>query len=314
MKVFAVDAGFAQVKAWTGDKFVIFPTAVAKAAAGADQGVFGEGTKKYTIGDNTLVVGEDALIAEVNSDYNMEVADLMLNVPVFVAKAADLAGIDLATVEVLALGLQIPHFTQNRARLLEIMNKYTVNGITYTHDEVLIIPQAIGVLQTYLHETPFKKDNEEGMILDCGGNTLHVLGYRGAKARHEGTTTYEKKGIAAAAMKVRVMIQEEVGLQYSIPKTMEVMRTNKIVLFRGKEIDLSDKIDNILNDHFAELIRAVQTDFQMIFDTKNKLILAGGGAALLKKHLPDYWQDMSEVLYEPEFANVRGYYYYAKGV
>jgi plasmid segregation protein ParM len=313
MNILAVDTGFAQTKVYTGGNQVIFPTAVARPSnldiVEVDDSKM---SKQYTISEKTLVVGHDALKSSVTQDYNLEVADLIDNVPYLVAAAAALAGVDLAMVDILALGLPIGDFVKNKARLLKIMGAYNVNGITYS-PRIIIVPQAVGVLQAYLRETAVKADDEEGVVLDCGGNTLHVLSYCGAEARREGSKQYLEKGVAVAAKTVSVLIKKKTGLELLLPEVMEIMRHGSLTL-RGDRIDLSNEISKILVDHFSELVREIQTDFRKIFDRKDKLVLAGGGASLLKEHLPEIWQPMITIVADPEFANARGYFYIARGV
>lgn len=211
MNILAVDTGFAQTKAYTGDKQVIFPTAVSRPSNLDLVDVPDKkASKQYTIGEKTLVVGLDALKVEVSQDFNLEVTDLIDNVPYLVAAAAALAGVDLATVDILALGLPIVDFVKNKVRLLEKMRFFNVNGIDYS-PRIVVVPQAVAALQAYHRETAVKDDDEEGAVLDCGGNTVHVLAYCGAEARREGSTQYDKKGVAEAARKVSVLIKKKTG-------------------------------------------------------------------------------------------------------
>lgn len=311
MNILAIDTGFAQTKVYTGNVQKIFPTAVARPATIFCKDIPSGGSRQYTINGKTLVVGYDALKSEVSQDYNLEVEDHIGIIPYLIAAAADIAGVDLAAVNVVVLGLPITDFVKNKSRLLDVMRNYTVNGVTYTF-QIQIEPQAIGALTAYAHESAVMAEDEEGVILDCGGNTLHVVGYRGDEAQRDGTKVYDKRGVAEAAKKVSVILQDRTGHQYSLPQTMEIMRKG-FVKHCGKRIELSAEISKILAEHFEELVRQIQTDFRESFDSKDKLILAGGGAKLLKEHLPDIWQDMIFVIAEPEYANVRGYYYAAKG-
>jgi hypothetical protein len=311
MNILAVDTGFARVKVYTGAKQAVFPSAVAQPPTIVCKDISSGGSTQYTIGGKTLVVGADALKPGVNQDYNLEVSDLIGIVPYLIAKAADVVGMNLAVVDVVVVGVPIEGFAVNKAKLINVLQNLTVNGVRYSL-KIVVIPQSVGALAAYIYETATILPEEEGVLIDVGGNTVHILSYRAGEAQKEGTQQLSKIGFAEAAKKVGVVLTEKTKKHYSLPQVMEIMRSGGLVKHCGERISFADEINSILAAHFAELVRSIMPAFADIIEKKDRIVLAGGGAAFIKEHLPPEWQPMVVVMHEPEFANVRGYYRQAK--
>jgi hypothetical protein len=308
METFAVDGGFSQTKWFTGTKQGKFASAVAAPAEANSE--FESSVKKYTIGKRTVVVGNDALKSGIKQDFSLEVSDLIEDIPFLVAKAADEAGIDLLYTDTLALGLPITDFQKNKVKLIEIMSDFVVNGVRYT-PAVKIIPQGVGAIIAYARESAVAKQDDEGILIDLGGCTAIVVSHTSYKATAEGTKQYDKDGIAAAAKILSPKLADKFKTQFTVVKIMEIMRTG-MVKYRGKDHDLREMIDEVLTEHVNLLIHQILTDYSRILDGKDHLLLAGGGAKLLQQYIPEEWASMIRVLEDPEWANVRGFFYDAK--
>jgi plasmid segregation protein ParM len=308
--IFSVDAGFAQTKWYTGSSQGKFASAIAKPDTIVTAGLGAE-TKKYTIGGETLVVGKAALTAGAIQDYDREISWLIDRVPFFVAHAATEAGIDFATIDTLALGLPISDFRKHRASLIERMTGFTVNGTQYS-PRIQVYAQGVGALFAYAREGSSVRQDDQGLLLDCGGNTAICVQHDGYQVSAEGTRQYSKMGISVAAEKLCARLRETMGIEYSLPEAMEIMRTRE-VKNRGKRINVSKEVDEAITPHIQGLIKTISNDYSARLIKMDHLLLAGGGASLIKQNLPSDLCEMAIVLEDSEFANVRGFFRYAVG-
>ena len=311
METFAVDAGFAQVKWSVGTKIGLFPSAIAPPVTATTAGLGGE-AKRYTSNGRTYVVGDAAFEPLCKQEYERDIQWLMGKVPFFVASAADKAGVDLTNVEVLSLGLPIINYRENSKRLTEIMSDFEVNGTRYT-PKVVVTPQGVGALYSYAYEYHHQNNKDDvGLVIDIGGNTAIVVSHKKYCAMAEGSQQYDAMGLSGAAESVVAFLRERRGIQYTLIEAMDIMRSKRIIGRNGKFEDISSDIDQVISDHFKILFGRIQQTYGQSLHHYNHLLLSGGGATVMRSHLPEEWTVKAIVIQDPEYANVRGYFLAAR--
>jgi predicted naringenin-chalcone synthase len=112
-------------------------------------------------------------------------------------------------------------------------------------------------------------------------------------------------GIMAVAKTLQGVFKAMTGSEYSVIEAAKAIRTHEIKS-KGQRIDVSAQVEAALNDHVETLINSIATRYKQSIAKLDHMILAGGGAYLIRKHLPQDWPVV--VLEQPEFANVRGYF------
>lgn len=309
MEILSVDTGADQTKWYLPGKQGKFQSAVAHPVSIMTSGL-GIEEKKYTCSGKTYVVGSSALNPLCKQDYTRDRSFFIRKVPFLVAKAADEAGIDLASVKTLVLGLSIINFRENSKILQEMMSDVEINGIRY-NQRLVVIPQGVGALHAFAKEKHTNK-NDIGLVIDVGSNTCLVIAHNKYHATPEGSREYTAMGISRAAEMLSAQLREDYGLQCSLIETLEIMRNAVVVGVNGEYLDISNEIKHVLSSHAQTVVETLQTDFGQAIGRYNHLILAGGGANLLKQHFPDQWSKKTIVVDDPEFANARGYYYAAQ--
>jgi hypothetical protein len=292
----AFDAGFGQTKLFTGSRTIITPSAVAK--PGEMMAGMSTTADIYTYNGKCLVVGETALRPGLYQDYELSVDWLLAHVPFFLLHALDKAQVDIANIDTIITGLPIAAFSR-RDEVVAILNNMGIPN-------VITVPQGVGALQAYVHEYASRcHPDDEGLVIDIGANTVITIAHNGYQADAMGSNQMNEMGIMAVAKTLQGVFKAMTGSEYSVIEAAKAIRTHEIKS-KGQRIDVSAQVEAALNNHVETLINSIAIRYKQSIDRLDHVILAGGGAYLIRKHLPQDWPVV--VLEQPEFANVRGYF------
>ena len=306
--ILPIDVGFAQSKWRYNGRQGKFPSAVAKQPTLCKGDM--QGLNEHTVNGKTLVVGEDACDQFCKQIYEREMTWLIEYLPYFIAQAAREAGIaDLSTVKTLSLGLPIEDFTEWKARLISRLENIEINGVKHSFN-VLVTQQGVGAMITCYKEKNIQKKNTRGIVIDIGGNTIIIVSHKNFSPTKAGSNQYEESGVSVAAEKIRIRLETLNSKNYSLVDTLNIMRT-RTVPGNAAKTDINKEIDAALAAFAQDLVTQINQDYSGSIGGLDHVILAGGGAEIVRPYLPETWPNVI-VLDDAEFANVRGYAFRAQ--
>lgn len=305
MATIAVDTGFSFTKVKTngpGSEFR-FPSIIgvhkpAVIKLGEDQDV-------YEFNGHNYVVGKEALSCD-DKKYTRNIEYILEFAPLLVAHACAKAGVPKnGEVHILKVGLPLKEFRDYRGVLAGKLTSFTVNGYEYRFD-VRVQAQGVGVLADYI-SSQRPEPVENGYILDLGFNTMIVLHYEELRAKSEGSAQWDQWGISRAMEDLQKVIQRDHGLQLNSLEANEVLMTGVLRAGYGKKIDMCPQIEAAVSNYLDSLLKRVENEYDRYLQRADRLVIAGGGANLIRKHLPAKYREFVHIPETPEFANVRGY-------
>ena len=294
--IVAFDNGFGQIKLYAGSQALVAPSAVAK--PGEMMTGMATTAEIYEHNGKKLVVGETALRSNLHQDYELSVDWLLAHTPYFLMHILDKAKIDIGSIDTLITGLPIAAFSR-RDEAVAILKSMGIQ-------DVRIVPQGVGALAAYTHEYASRcRPDDEGLVIDVGANTVITVAHNGYQADAMGSNQMDEMGIMAVAKTLQGVFKALTGSEYSVIEAARAIRTHEIKN-KGQRIDVSRQVEAALNDHVSTLVGSIATRYKQSINKLDHVILAGGGAYLIRKHLPTDWPVV--MLDQPEFANVRGYF------
>lgn len=320
MSKLAIDIGFSSVKAIGAGGFKIkFPTAVAVWSRPAVEFESSHSKPPMEFDGRYYLVGEDAF-RERDIIYSLEIGHLIKYAPLFIAKAIDLVrGLGYGLVDEIVVGLPTGHFKNKWAELWERVRQFSINGKKYEFHKKWtekgfippICPQGVGILYDYAYKNGLRMgvDGGVGFSLDIGFNTVLVVAHDKLVRQADKTKQYDKKGISKVADAVGQELAAEYGINNETKIELSKILLTKSVTHYGKKIDLADMINKAMSNYIESVIKDIRSDYETWFSRSNNLIIGGGGAYYIdKESLPKEYEELVQLVSEPEFSNARGYY------
>jgi len=174
------------------------------------------------------------------------------------------------------------------------------NGETYRFDRVDVRPQGVGALG--YHTSRGASVEENGLVLDIGGNTVLAVRYQNLKPRATNTRQYNGMGVLSVARSLAPLLSSlSDGCKVTEIRAMQAVRERK---YRGH--DIGTQVDSAVKLYSERLLANLRADYKDVIPDLDCLVVAGGGAYLVGESLEQEYQG-TIVLPEPEFSNVRGY-------
>lgn len=300
MSIIAIDTGFSSVKVKTDDKEFKFPSAIAVYKPSAIK--LDSDTQTLEYQGKRYVVGEEALEYD-DKKYARSVEFLLEYAPLFIAEAIRKAG---GEYTVLSVGLPLGYYADYKNQVKEKLSKFMINENIYNFD-VYVNPQGVGVLADYIYQAKPEED-ERGYVLDIGFNTVIAVRYKDLKAKAEGSKQYELFGISKAIEDLQEYIKAKYDLNLNSIEANDVFMKGILKAGYGKKYDLTNVIENIVENYMDTLLKTIENEFDQYLKRADRLVIAGGGAYMIEKYLPEKYRDFVYIPKNPEFANVRGYY------
>lgn len=304
---FILDVGQAQTKFRVGNKQGKMPSAVAPEAtiAGGD---FAGADGRQTVDGRTLVVGNAALDPFCKQIYNRNMDWLIEYLPYLFAQAAKEAGIsDLTSISTLSTGIPIDNSHEWEAKLIERMNTAKIDGNQHSF-KIVVTKQGVGSMIACRCEQNGLHDNDRGLVIDVGGNTVIIVSHNRWVPMRAGSKQYNTSGLSVAAESLRMILESVNGKKYTLIETLAIMRVREVSGRAATEININNEIDKVLSTYAKGLVAQISQDYGEYMGALDHLILSGGGAAVIRPHLPQDWPKVI-MLEEPEFGNLRGYAY-----
>lgn len=260
------------------------------------------------------LVGVDAL-KTTGSSYLKTAPELVKFYHLFVAKAAEEAGVKDLTKIALAVGLPLSFWEKEghpggAIDSLKASLKAELGVV-----EVYVLPQGLGGLIAWDSECKTEKPSRV-LVVDIGFNTLIFALYKTDGFERVYGRTIPARGITEMCKNLLFPAIEHhhPGKEYTPLEMSALLRQGEMKLGFGDSIDIRPEIhqaaeryyDQIMNDIAGELeaeLGAVESGFNMV-------LFFGGGAAIFRDVITS--NKMFVVLDDPEFGNVRGFEIAAK--
>ena len=333
LPVLAVDVGFGNTKYKYGDQdndSGIFKSVAAKAILDDKSFETVSPTMNriaVTVNQKEYIVGPEAY----ELDKTVEMADD------FVATEAYLALIKGAiyysmkalstpfdTIEALAVGLPNSNFVRDKQILKDVLlTTHTIPVPSkFSHlmgptidvkiEKILTLPQPLGSQTAYLMQQQiYETKNQTNLVIDIGFNTLDWLSIKTVSidSSHSGS-------INAGVSQVLQALSSYISKLHGIER-LEFYDTQKAYLdgffiYKGRKI-LTNQLQSIVENKCDDIVNRFKNNIKK-YDYDN-LILTGGGAQMYASSIHKQFKDLNVItLADPVFANVLGFYFYAKNL
>jgi len=212
-------------------------------------------------------------------------------------------------VDGVVVGLPLAYFNdEKRIAIKKAVSTFIANGEVFSLD-AFVLPQGYGTLLDFMLENHGEVigDNMVNiLVLDVGFNTIDVVFAEKGKAIKESSGMLERKGVSQVLFGLRNEIQNRHNLELMPHDLKDVLLSGKLKIF-GKEHCFATTISDLLESYSKEVFSAIDNMWHSPLKKADRLVLAGGGAYLLKDHLPEKYKDIAHVIAEPEFSNARGF-------
>lgn len=254
---------------------------------------------------NSILVGEDSLMSS-GSSYLKTMEELIRYYPVFVEhcqKAAEAEG-DL----ILAIGLPYSYWQEQHkpGGSLPGLVKSLVGG---SIKDVAVYPQGLGGLRDYLDGLP-ERPTGNVLGIDIGFNTIIFTLFSPQRKQIIHGKTLNKRGVHQMATNhLLPRIKDLAPSSTFTPVEIAFLIEKGYLQYGFERHDVSREIQEAGMAYIEHVISDIQGELQAhtgMHADFDKVLLFGGGAALLKDGLPARNVEVI-VLDEPEYANARGF-------
>ena len=253
-------------------------------------------TAKYTVEYNnrTYLIGNEDGFTSIEQTRDK---DAIFHICLYTAIAANMSSTTDNNVRIVT-GLPAQFFAEQKSSLIKALENRRVfmklNGETrnFIITKVIVFPQSAGL---FLYDKSLVE--KDTLVIDIGGGTLDIA-YMNNGQFKEGRTyplgvnyTYD------------ILLQElsKYGVNYSNRMKAEQIIADKTIFVEGREVDVKEDIDNVLNLRSKEIVNAIKQAFPEQ-SKYSRFIFIGGGALLLKNYLSEY-----RVLDDAQMINVKIY-------
>ena len=263
------------------------------------------------LGDQ-LLVGEESLMSS-GSSYLKTMEELVRYYPVFVEQCRRAAAAEGDLL--LAVGLPYSFWQEQHkpgGAVPNLARSLTGGGIK----EVAIFPQGLGGLRDYLDGLP---ERPAGNVLgiDLGFNTVIFTLFSPHRKQIIHGKTLNKRGVHQMATSFLLPRIKDLAPSGTFTPVEIAFLIEKGYLQYGFERhDVTREIQEAGVAYIEHIIRDIQGELQAhvgMHADFDRVLLFGGGAALLKNGVPARNIEVV-VLPEPEFANARGFLSLAAGM
>jgi plasmid segregation protein ParM len=228
--------------------------------------------KSYTIGERS---------GKFSTALN-KIQDPIFRLCLFTAIARQMKNDTVADIYLIT-GLPAEYFQDQKQELMESLEDITetivINNVPkrFTIRKCIVFPQSAGLF--ILNPQDF--EGTDNIVIDIGGLTVDVSLFNDLTLVKTGTF---ELGMLKLYDKVVQAIKAKHRVSYDTLRAVKIIKDNKIIV-DGKDIDVTNLIDKILQDHTDEIIMNVVNRFKEYHTSIRNFM--GGGSWDLKKYLPE---------------------------
>lgn len=232
----------------------------------------------YAVGENALHLPSENIV-DIKEYQNLEYF-----APLFLYHAIKHIG---EQPDVIVTGLSIAQI-ESSGYFKETLQNFEVNGEKFTFNDIFILPQGAGCVQTikkFGDNFPQKLetflDAANFVLVDIGFNTIDLALVTNGKTSPSLFEGVEKEGVSRIAYKVAEKVKEQHGRMISLAEAKEVIDSGYFKL-RGNKHDFGTFLEEVKADYIKNLLQLVEQKYGKVIDKCDFIFLCGGGSALFK--------------------------------
>jgi plasmid segregation protein ParM len=269
-------------------------------------GIKGRVSSAFRSGAGGYLFGDDALI-RTGSSYLKTPEELVRHYPAFVTVCMEKAGVSPDIKIKLVIGL--PYLFWK----MEYRNGGVVETLAKTlkRDNVVdvsVLPQGLCGVADYLDSSPDSNGNI--LAIDIGFNSVVFALFNVLENNIIHINSYYKRGIHQMAVDhVLPRIAHLAPARTYTPLETSILIERGVLQYGFKAFDIHEEVHQAAKEYVKAIFDDIFGELQFKLDTTevaDKIILFGGGAALLEKLIQV--SIPFEILDEPEYANARGFH------
>lgn len=224
----------------------------------------------------------------------------------------------------------VPSFLAKNAQILEdvrnsLLGSYSIKSvfwdkvedIEFDVVEVLVVPQPLGTLYSYLCDDngniDMKKVEQKALVIDIGWGTTDIAILESGRVRSTfGFETGTSDFISAIQEEVNNEIPEA-NIQAVNPHELDIkLLESTTVETPFGTFDLAPYVEKNKEDQASKIVHEVMS-LGLEFNKFYKIILTGGGSLLYSKYLIEKFNDPRVIVQDgPILANVKGFFLIGK--
>jgi plasmid segregation protein ParM len=189
------------------------------------------------------------------------------------------------------------------------ISEFSVNGENIK-TKPIIVPQGVGVFNAYRFKEP-SAEKENITILDIGYNTINLINIEKNKPRPDRSKSYPGHGVSSIIKPFVGLLENRYKFSFSEQEAVQIMLKEKFTFNGEVQEDITEYIKSEKRKFIQKLFNSVLVNDKKVLGLSDKVIIAGGGAYMLKNvGLPNNCIFLKKNNEEDafEFANSRGYY------
>jgi plasmid segregation protein ParM len=299
----AIDLGYGDEKIYYEQKMIKFPNAVATAGISVVN-MSNSSQIKYNFEGVDYVVGEQALLNAPLKTRNFSY--LKEYSPLLVYKVLKDIGINPSDKINLVCGLSIKDWGSREDFAKRLESNVFVNSEHYNNITVKLIPQGVGIYEYYKKKYKHLIKEDFYAVLDIGYNTLDFFIFKDGNPI-DNMYFANTNGVNLVATEIVKLITKNFGLHISEQDAKVILKDKS---FKAHNVvhDLSLEINKLIKGYAKQIINEITNHNQLLLSKVNGVIIAGGGAYLLKDSGITMFEHEIYPDIEFEYANVVGYY------
>ena len=294
----AIDIGYSSTKVSFRGKQVRFPTAICFATDVGTQ--FGT-ENVYEFEGERYYVGQEAVSEEsfTTTDYK------------FLSKFAPLLIFhilkkfnehNMETPIDIKTGLAFADWDK-KDDFKERLSTIVVDSMTLSVN-VAIIPQGVGVIQSWVQEKNAGEYPNRISVVDIGYNTINFCSYLKGKPEKKSISSYPGHGVSSIIKPFTTFLENNFKMAFSQQEAIEIFVDGEFMFNGEVQEKVSEMIVQLKKQFVSKLFNTILVNDKKVIGISNIALLGGGGANLLQGvGFPKQFQIVDEAV----FANVRGY-------
>ena len=297
----AIDLGYGDEKIYYNQTKIKFPNAIARSGISVvdiqntSQDVFVFEGDEYFLGEQALLTKP---LKTRNFTYLNEYSPLLIYK---VLKDIGATPIDKVNI---VCGLSIKDWGSRHEFAKRIENSIFVNGEHFNNVTVKLIPQGVGIYEYYKRN--HKVEDDFLAVLDIGYNTLDFFIFKdGAPLSNEYFAN--TNGVNLITTEIIKLIAKKFNLHVT-EQDAKIILKNKWFRVQNEKQDLTLEINKLINNYAKQTINEITNHNQLLLNSVAGVIVAGGGAYILKEAGISMFKHEVYPDIEYEYANVIGYY------
>lgn len=290
-KYLAIDLGYSNVKvSYYNETGVLQFDKYISAVAKVDNPMEIDDDVMFTLGVDTYILGTPALKVPRSSLLKLETFEDMKDAyPVWVSYLLKKYG-GIEKFDKVIIGLSMA-FTDRADELL----KHLYDVLMIQNDEFFVcLPQGLSCKLAYsecgldIREKSKQQSSRlrNFLILDGGFLTCDICTVAAGKASSGGAIGIPDTGVIRIAHSIQDLLWTEYQIKISVKEAQVILNDGKFTK-RGKEYDISDKIDYFTKCYLDSVLTLLEEKFSESLDAVDGILVCGGLAYFFQKYIND---------------------------